>query len=59
MTGRPSAYLYIASKVGVGNELVCHKFIQTLSPEINPVIAAVKNAFRQELGTLADELVSF
>ena len=48
MTGRSSAYRYdlmsTASRVGVGDELLRHKFIQTLLPEITPVIAAVKNA---------------
>ena len=55
-TGRPSAYLHelmsTASKVSGGEKNVCHKFIQALPPEITLVIAAVKNAFLMELGTL-------
>ena len=63
MTGKPSTYLHelmaTASKIGVGEELVRHKFIQALPTEITPVIAAVKNASVYELGTLADEIVPF
>ena len=63
MTGKPSRYLKelmaTASKIGVGEELMRHKFIQALPTEITPVIAAVKNASVYELGTLADEIVPF
>ena len=63
MTGKPSTYLHelmaTASKIGMREELVRHKFIQALPTEITPVIAAVKNASVYELGTLADEIVSF
>ena len=46
MTGRPSSYLcelqQIASKVGAGEELVCHKFLQALPANIRPVLASQK-----------------
>ena len=46
-------------KVGIGDELTHHKFIQALPPEIKPGIVAVKNASLMELGILADEIVPF
>ena len=63
MTGKPSTYLHelmaTASKIGVGEELVRHKFIQSLPTEITPVIAAVKYASVYELRNLSDEIVPF
>ena len=63
VTGKLSTYLHelmaTASKIGMGEELVWHKFIQALPTEITPVIAAVKNASVYKLGTLADEIVPF
>ena len=59
MTGRPSAYLrqlqQIATKVGVNEELVRHKFLANLPPSIAPVVAASPSATLSQLGTLADE----
>ena len=61
LTGRPSIYLQellaVANKVGVGEELVKHKFIQSLPHTIAPVIAAQQDLALQRLGTLADELM--
>ena len=63
MSGRPSHYLQeltsIASKVGVGDDLVRHQFISALPASISPVVAAQKELTVQQLGTLADELTPF
>ena len=63
MTGRPSYYMQelnsIASKVGVGDDLVRHQFIQALPPTISPVLAAQKDLTLMQLGNLADELTPF
>lgn len=63
MTGRPSLFLQelsaIASKVGVGDEFIRHKFIQALPPTISPVIAARSEMSLVQLGKLADELLPF
>ena len=60
MSGRPSFYLQeltsIASKVGVGEDLIRHQFIQALPPTISPVLAAQKDLTMHQLGNLADEL---
>ena len=61
LTGRPSVFLQeisqIASKVGVNEELVRHKFIQSLHSSISPVLAAQKDLTLSQLGKLADELL--
>lgn len=63
MTGRPSYYLQelqtIASKVGVGEDLIRHQFLQALPARIQPVLAAQKTLSLSQLGTLADELMPF
>lgn len=63
MTGRPSYYMQelnsIAAKVGVGEDLVRHQFIQALPPTISPVLAAQKDLTLTQLGNLADELTPF
>ena len=63
MTGRPSLYLEeirkTASKLGVGDDLVRHKFIQSLPPAISPVLAAQKDIAIGQIGKLADELMPF
>lgn len=60
MTGRPSYYMQelksIADKVGVGEDLVRHQFIQALPATISPVLAAQKDLTVTQLGNLADEL---
>ena len=61
MTGRPSAYLHellaIANKVGVGDDLVRHRFKQSLLSTIAPVVAAQQELSLQQIGKLADELM--
>lgn len=63
MTGRPSYYMQelnsIADKVGVGEDLVRHQFIQALPPTISPVLATQKDLTLAQLGNLADELTPF
>jgi len=63
LTGRPSACMSAmqrtASKVGVGEEFVRHKFLNSLPPNITPVLAAQQSLSLSQLGTLADELVAF
>ena len=60
MTGKPSHYLgemtQLATKVGVSDELVRHKFQQALPPTIGPIIASQKTTPLPDLGKLADEL---
>lgn len=60
-SGRPSAYLseiqQMAQKVGVGDDLVRHKFTQSLPTSIRPVLASQSALDLQALGKLADELV--
>ena len=63
MHGKPSLYLEeikrTASKVGVTDELVKHKFLQAVPNSISAVLASQKNLDLQALGKLADELVVF
>ena len=61
MSGRPSSnlreLLHLAEKAGVGEDIVRHKFIQTLPPSIAPVVASQKNIALTDIGNLADELL--
>ena len=61
LTGRPSVFLQeilqTASKVGVQEELVRYKFVQSIPPSIVPIIAAQKELSLSQLGKLADELL--
>lgn len=61
MTGRPSEFLSelreLASKVGVGDELIRHKFIQSLPAAMATVLAAQRDLTLAQMGKLADELV--
>ena len=63
MMGKPSQFLNeiqkAASKVGVGEELVRHKFLQALPHTISPIIATQKGTPLKDLGQLADELMPF
>ena len=63
MCGRPSAFLTdiqrTAEKLGIGEELVRHKFLQALPTTIAPVIASQKTLSLAQLGVLADELLTF
>lgn len=62
LTTKPSLFLEklnsTATKVGMGEELVRHKFVATLPPHIAPVIATQTNLTLQQLGKLADELLT-
>lgn len=61
LTGRPSEFLGelrdVASKVGVGEDLVRHKFIQSLPPAMSTVLVAQRDLTLAQMGKLADELV--
>ena len=58
--GRPSAYLrslqQVASKIGGNEELVRHKFMQSLPPVIATALASQKSLSLTEIGSMADEL---
>ena len=61
LTGRPSIFLSelraVAQKVGVGDDLIRHKFIQSLPAGITPVLASQRDLPLTQLGKLADELM--
>lgn len=61
MTGRPSHYLNellsIASRLGVGEDLVRHQFLKALPKHISPALA-VEDMPMQTLGKVADNLVA-
>lgn len=63
MQGKPSVYLEeikrTASKVGVTDDLVKHKFLQAIPSSISAVLASQKSLDLQALGKLADELMVF
>ena len=52
MTGRPSSYLcelqQIASKVGAGEELVCHKFLQALPANIKTSFGITEDSYLRQ-----------
>lgn len=60
VVGRPSAYLrslqQVASKVGGNEDLVKHKFMQSLPPIIATALASQRSLTIDEIGTMADEL---
>ena len=62
LTGRPSVCLAnlksTANKVGVGDDFIRHKFLQSLPPSIAPVLAAQSTLTLTQLGNLADELIA-
>ena len=61
LTGRPSLYVKelqeLAGKVGVGDDLVRHKLLQSLPPTVGAVLAAQKELTLHQLGKLADVLL--
>lgn len=62
-TGKPSMYLKelqkIARKVNVGDDLVRHKFINSLPSNIAPVAAAQTTLSLTQLGAMVDDLVPY
>jgi len=62
MTSKHSVYLaemqHLATKAGLGDDLVRHRFQQALPPTVAPIIAAQKTTPLEDLGKLADELCS-
>ena len=61
LAGRPSLFLAelreMGDKVGVGDELIRHKFIQSLPSAIAAALASQRELGLSALGKLADELV--
>lgn len=62
LVGRPSHFLAemkrVAAKVGVSDELVRHKFQQAVPHSMAPILASQKGSSLDDLGKLADELLS-
>ena len=58
LTGKPSLFLnelmQTARMIGVGEDLVRHKFLQALNPSISTALAAQKDLTLVQLGKLAD-----
>lgn len=63
ITGRPSMYLNellsLAGRIGVGQDIVRHKFIQALPQSIKPVVAAQIDLDIDRLGKMADDLMLY
>lgn len=63
MTGRPSLYLQemmtLAKRLGVGDEIVRHKFLHALPQPISPIVAAQSSLDLSALGKMADELLPY
>ena len=63
LVGKPPAFLgemrATANKLGVNNDLVQHRFQQNLPTAIAPIVASQKTLSMDELGKLADDLMSF
>ena len=61
ITGRPSLFLMElnaqARKVGVGEDLVRHRFLQALQPQAAAILAAQPDLALENLGKLADTLM--
>ena len=49
--------LSIAKRIGIGEEIVIHKFFQAIPATIFSVIASQKELSLTQLGKLADELM--
>ena len=63
ISGRPSVYLNelmsLAGRIGVGEDIIRHKFIQALPSSVSPVVASQKQLDLMNLGKLADELLPY
>ena len=61
LVGRPSTFLAdisrMANQVGVGEDLVRHRFVQALPSNIAVVVAAQQDLTLAQIGKLADELM--
>jgi len=60
VSGRPSVFLtelqVLASKIGASEEIIRHKFIDSLPATIRPILHSQKELSITQLGKLADEL---
>ena len=63
LIGKPSQIMNqlqrLASRVGVGDDLVRHRFLQAMSDAIKPVLVAQQSLSLEQLANLADELSTF
>lgn len=63
MAGRPSDQLHelirIASRLGINDDLIRHKFLQSVDKGISAILAAQTSVPLQNLGKLADDLMPF
>ena len=61
ISGRPSLYLQeltsIGNRIGVGEDLIRHKFIQSLPSSVSMVVASQEEIGLVQLGKLADKLM--
>ena len=62
ISGKPSAFLKeirtLATKIGVGEDIIRHRFIKALPPSIAPVLAAHLDLDLDRLGKIADDLAA-
>ena len=63
ISGRPSVYLNelvsLASRIGVGDDIIRHKFIQALPVSIKSVIASQTDLDIDRLGKMADDVLAY
>ena len=63
LTGRPSIFMQeiinLAAPIGVGQDMIRHKFIQALPQSISAVIASQTTLDLQSLAKLADDLLPY
>ena len=62
LVGKPSIFLHdltnLASRIGVGDDIVRHKFIRALPPHIATTLAAMPDMPLNQMGKLADNLIT-
>jgi len=63
VTGRPSDQMHelirIASRLGINDDLIRHKFLQSIDKRISPILAAQTSVPLTNLGKLADDMMPF
>ena len=61
LVGKPSLFLRElltqAKKVGVGEDLIRHRFLNSMPQTVRPVLVAQQSLSLEQLGTLADDLI--
>ena len=62
MSGRPSIYLNelmaLSTRLGIGDDIIRHKFLQALPKSIAPVLASQTDLEISRLGKMADDLIT-